>query len=99
MSAARVFTRDELLEALTEALEPVSGATAVINRWLERGDGVGIYQNQELGSDQAGHRQYVSFGSPAAQLIEDPPPQRLPDIGGSINWRYQLEGIYRGEAL
>lgn len=70
-----------------------------INRWLARGDGLAIYENHELGHPDAGHRQLVSFGSPAAQLETDTPPQRLPDIGGRINWRYQLVATYRGETL
>ena len=40
-----------------------------------------------------------SFGSPAAQLETDHPPQTLPDIGGAINWRYQLIGTYREEGI
>lgn len=113
-----------------------------INRWLERGDGVAVYQNEDLGHPELGKRQFVSFGSRNAQLEyqhctcgvcgkklafheseglihhDDPdydpyegevntydhdpditPPTRLPDIGGQINWRYQLQGIYRGALL
>jgi len=93
------FSRDELLESLQKALEAPQDAAVVINRWLGRGDGVAVYENVELGHPDAGHRQYVSYGSPEAQLPEDPPPTRLPDLGQNINWRYQLVGIYRGERL
>lgn len=71
----------------------------VVNHWLERGDGIAVYENHEIGHPEMGHRQYVSFGSPAAQLETDEPPQRMPDIGGSINWRYWLIGTYKGAPL
>lgn len=66
--------------------------------WMRRGDGVAIYENMELGHPNLGHRKYVSYGSSAAQLepehlVDKLPPQRLPDIGGIINWRYQLIGV------
>ena len=71
----------------------------VVNRWLQRGDGIAVYENHDLGHPELGHRQFVSFGSPAAQLETDTPPEGLPDIGGRINWRYRLVGVYRGELL
>lgn len=70
-----------------------------VNRWLERGDGIAVYQNQDFGSPQLGEKKYVSFGSTAAQLETEEPPQRLPDIGGAINWRYWLVGTYKGAPL
>jgi hypothetical protein len=61
-----------------------------INRWLQRGDGVAIYENHDLSHPDLGQCQIVSFGSPAAQLETDVPPEILPDIGSAINWRYVL---------
>lgn len=88
------LTRAELDALLAEEqLEP--GGLELVERWIARGDGVAIYRNVLLGHPQLGHRQLVSFGSPAAQLEVDTPPDRMPDIGGSINWRYTLEGYYR----
>lgn len=73
-----------------------------LNGWIERGDGIAVYENVELGHPQCGHRQYVSFGGPEAQLEDVPfgqaPPERLPDIGNAINWRYRLVGYYRADA-
>lgn len=62
--------------------------------WTDRGDGVAVYENQELGHPELGHRVAVSYGSPAAQ-IEGDLPTTLPDglmkdITGGINWRYGL---------
>jgi hypothetical protein len=95
----RELTADELLESLQTSLEAPEDARTVINRWLARGDGVAVYEHSELGHPSAGHRQYVSFGSPEAQLPDAFPPARMPDIGQSINWRYQLVGTYRGTPL
>lgn len=82
---------------LFELLDPEHHG--VVRGWLERGDGVAIYQNMALDSSRVGHRQYVSFGSPRAQLEVDEPPKRLPDIGNQINWPYQLvDTIRRGQS-
>jgi hypothetical protein len=71
----------------------------LVNRWLARGDGIAVYENADLGHPELGHRQFLSFGSTQAQIETNEPPQRLPDIGNRINWRYQLVGIYKGAAL
>lgn len=90
------MTLDELVDHIqSEGLDVPQQAT--INRWLERGDGVAVYRNVALDSALAGHRQFVSYGSSAAQLETDSPPTQLPDIGGAVNWRYQLAGTYRGK--
>jgi hypothetical protein len=93
VTAVRTFTPDEVRELIDPAHLPT------VNRWLTRGDGVAIYRNHDLGSRDVGHVKATSYGSPAAQLETDTPPQTLPDIGHSINWRYQLEGVYRGGTL
>lgn len=63
-------------------------------KWLDRGDGIAVYQNAEMGHSNCGHRKFCSFGSKQAQLENcDFPPQRMPDIGDQINWRYILVGI------
>jgi len=91
MKKTKMLSKDEL------QLDPEH--YAVVNKWLARGDGIAVYENQDFGSQLLGHRQFVSFGSPAAMLEVDVPPQRLPDIGANINWRYQLVGVYKGETL
>lgn len=70
-----------------------------LNTWLERGDGVAVYENEELGHPQAGHVQICSFGSADAQIESELPPQRMPDIGPHINWRYSLLMAYKGEPV
>jgi hypothetical protein len=70
-----------------------------VNVWLERGDGIAVYQNADLSHPMVGEIKLVSFGSDAAMLETNDPPMRLPDIGNEINWRYQLIATYKGEAL
>ena len=80
---------------LTEA----DDITGQVNRWLERGDGVAVYENQDLGHPEVGWPRLASYGGPEAMLVTDEPPQRLPDTPKHINWRYQLVAVYRGEPL
>lgn len=93
MVEIRVFTKDEIEHHLELEYRET------VNLWLERGDGIAVYENVEIGHPQAGHMKFVSYGSTAAQLETEEPPVRLPDIGGDINWRYHLIGTYRGEPL
>ena len=67
----------------------------IVRKWFDRGDGCAVYRNQALDSARAGHRQFASFGSDKAQLEGVDPPRRMPDIGPSINWAYQLEATIR----
>ncbi len=80
-------------EELKGLLDPE--AWSIVERWLARGDGCAVYRNEALDSANHGHRQFTSYGSPAAQLEVEEPPTRLPDIGGRINWPYQLEAVCR----
>lgn len=70
-----------------------------LNRWLARGDGVAVYENHDLGHQDAGALHVTSFGSSRAQLEGGVPPQRMPDIGAIIGWRYALVATYRGGQL
>lgn len=67
----------------------------IVLMWLSRGDGIACYENQDMGHPGLGDRKFCSYGSSAAQLETDTPPERLPDIGGEINWRYTLIGVHR----
>lgn len=67
-----------------------------VGRWLARGDGAAVYRNQDMGNRDLGQVTVASYGSPAAQLETAEPPATLPDIGGVIGWRYQLEATYSG---
>ena len=84
------YTEDEILKLCDD---PASRDT--MRRWLDRGDGIAVYEHSVLGDPNAGHLQFTSYGSAEAQLEMDTPPQRMPDIGSAINWRYQLKGVFR----
>lgn len=71
----------------------------LVNQWLADGKGVAVYENVDLSHTEIGHRKYVTFGTPKAQIRDETPPERLPDIGDQINWRYILRGVYRGPSL
>lgn len=87
------------IDVIGDGAEMVRSVTAQMNKWLERGDGVAVYENQDLGHYKLGDKQFVSFGSSAAQLEVDTPPAQLPDTPTSINWRYALIATYKGEPL
>lgn len=81
-------------EEITKDLEN-KDALPTLQRWLDRGDGIALYDNQAMDSGNLGHKKWVSYGSKAAQLEVDEPPQTMPNIGSSINWSYQLIGTHR----
>lgn len=89
-------------------LEYGEAVLALFDRAAKRGDGVAVYENHDLGHPEVGERQYVTYGSTAAQLEtrrgtypssqshqygDDIIPLQLPDIGGRINWRYRLVAV------
>lgn len=77
----------------------VGQTVALMNRWIDRGDGIAVYRNEDFRHPDVGDLRFTSFGSAAAQLETDTPPEQMPDIGGRINWRFRLAGTYRGAAL
>ncbi|MFH9606904.1 hypothetical protein [Streptomyces sp. NPDC017448] len=102
------FTGPEIIEAVRkwgnlddspEAAAWLWETLTKMNLWLERGDGIAVYENQDLSHSELGDKRFVSFGSSAAQLETDTPPKQLPDTNKSINWRYQLIGTYKGDRL
>lgn len=105
MKTIQQYTRDEIEEALTslfserEYPDLTEAMRNRVNRWIDRGDHVAVYENHDLGSLWLGDKRLVSFGSPAAQIevetVEEL-PYRLPDIGGHLGWRYLLVGVYTG---
>lgn len=78
----------------------VDSTMETIGKWIERGDGVAIYQCQALDRSQLGDRTFLSFGSPNAMLeVESASdlPSIAPNIGSNLFnlWGYCLEGYYR----
>lgn len=65
-------------------------------RVFERGDVLLVYVNDDLSHRDLGLTQVCSYGSAASQIEASrfpEPPSTMPDIGGNINWRYQLHHI------
>ncbi len=98
-----MYTATDMREMLREEYgndAPGSRAAKVVdtvNRWLARGDGIAIYRNEDLGHPDLGATVLVSYGQGSA--LSDPPPVTLPDFPDQINWRYRLQGTYRGTEL
>ena len=92
------MTNINFVDRLAEELSML-GVLDQVNGWLVRGDGIAVYENRDMSSPGLGARKYLSFGSKNAQLETSVPPDRLPDIGGQINWQYQLVGTHRGKPL
>lgn len=69
----------------------------VLQSWASKGRKIAIYENADLGHPDQGLRTYVTYGSSEAQLETPTPPERLPDIGNKINWRYRLIGVFPNE--
>ena len=70
--------------------------TRLAVRAFERGDVLLVYVNDDLGHPDLGLTQVCSYGSAASQIEArqfPEPPSTMPDIGGNINWRYQLHHI------
>lgn len=81
--------------------DDVSNAKHTMARCLGRGDGYAIYQNADLSHPEIGRYKFMSFGSAAAiwEPHMGPVPPQMPDLGGDINWRYTLQGTYRGTMI
>lgn len=99
--AVETITREQLKQLLDPEMRESN--FEIISRWLDRGDHCAVYTNVALDSAGAGHRQFTSFGSKAAQIEpqhcdkDGMPPTRMPDIGSRINWKYQLTHVCLGK--
>lgn len=94
---AQTWTKEELALFIADryGVDQFAQIWAQIGGWIQRGDGAAIYTNADLGSPNVGEPRIASYGSAQAQLEGDTPPQRLPDIGNVINWRFWLDATYR----
>lgn len=98
------LSRDELVELLERVFPPEDElhdiVIAKVDTWTERDDHVAVYENVDLGHPALGDLRFFSYGSPAAQFeveTAEELPTRLPDgLGGDINWRYTLVGVFDG---
>lgn len=88
-----------LIVAVPRADDP-NGWRAVhdqLKSLLDKGRGIALWRNEDLGHPGVGHCMAFTYGSPEAQFEGDAEslPETLPDglapeITGGINWRYRL---------
>ena len=76
------MTREDLWKVLDEQHH------GIVQSWLDRGDGVCVYENVKIGHPNSGHQKFVPTNT-----FKDDPPTRMPDMNGQINWRYTLKAI------
>jgi len=77
-----------------DAVEPFA---TILREKQERGSGIAVYRNEDLGHPEVGRCVGLTYGQPEAQFEGDPPEQcpdgLLRDITGGINWRFRLAAI------
>ena len=79
----KTVTGRQKTAAIVAEIDPEALATM-----RERGGDWYAYRNADLGHPEIGRLKFLKCG-PGCTLVE--PPQKLPDMGGEINWRYQLD--------
>lgn len=87
----------DILLALGHGAQSTNALGSMIEKAKTRGpgNGVAVYMNAELGNPNLGHVQFASFGPSEFNMLVGPvAPERLPDIGSSIGWRYLLRGTW-----
>lgn len=85
----------EEVRQLAVQQDVVQAVEGLIRRVSARGDGIAVYENVDLGHPEIGLCKFVSFGGENAQLGGDVPPEKLPDIGSTINWRFMLKVAWK----
>jgi len=79
--ASETWDADQLRTWITkqyEGAEPgPAQVIAQINVWLDRGDGVAVFENHDLGHPDLGQGRMLSFGSRKAMI--EPPPCKASD--------------------
>lgn len=97
MATTEEWTPEQLRDRLVKDSQPEL-TFALVNKWLERGDTVAVYENADLGHPRAGAIQLTSYGSAKAMLertqFPDGPPEIMPDTD-QTNWRYRLKAVVR----
>ena len=66
------YTPEQMAEAVFRNAD--NGNIDTMNGWLEQGDSIAIYENHDLGHPLLGHKIFLSFGSPEAQIEGDTLP-------------------------
>ena len=71
------------------------GAKAKFEEWIERGDAIGVFVNQDLGHLQVGHTIFmpIDYGEGRAGLKAG---IHAPDGDHGLGWRYKLMTVTKG---
>jgi hypothetical protein len=94
----KTLTLEQLRDLVAEQYgDEAPEVSEKMTRWLDRGDKVAVYRNEDFGHRDLGMIRLASYGSEHAYFETDSPPVRLPDTPTEINWRYQLYAVYTGE--
>lgn len=72
-------------------------AQATFRRWLERGDAIGVFTNQDLSSQVAGHQVFIPLDAEDA-VAANLGKMQAPDGPHGLGWRYRLTAIERSLA-
>lgn len=68
------------------------GAEAKFKNWLERGDGVGVFENSDLGHADMGNLVFTPV-TPAEEKTVRVGQTALPDGSYGMGWRYLLRAV------
>lgn len=71
---------------------------AKLQDFLKAGHFIGVYENQDLGHPELGHKKFWAGGNGFTVPSPDRFPKCLPDTQTEINWRYWLQGVVLPEA-
>lgn len=90
------MTKEEILAEVSPLMDEEEHAVSLFNRWLDRGDGIAVYENKSLDSSNGGHKICMSYGSRTAQIETESAPEQMPDTGQfSTPWAYRLVATYK----
>lgn len=95
----KILTLTEFWDLVEEPDNPTynQAVQGLVDKAARRGDYVLVYRNEDLGHPDLGHCQTLTYGSEVSFIEGDTfglPPTTMPDVGGAINFRYQLVGLY-----
>lgn len=68
-------------------------AEDAFERWIARGDAIGVFRNHDLGSFNCGHRIFLPL-TPEEQGTVEISKTRAPDGPYGLGWRYLLDSVH-----
>ena len=77
------------MNAIKLVLVDAPGARGIFERWLTRGDGVGVFTNADLGHYDLGRMVFVPVAAESVEIGTT----RAPDGPHGLGWRYVLTRV------